>query len=83
MQCILIGEISPVMLNDIGIEWVIIGHSERRNVFGETDNVNIFSGYFITEVYDLAIIYNILVVVNCRKNWIYRRNWIKGNSMCW
>ncbi|XKL67895.1 hypothetical protein PGB90_003386 [Kerria lacca] len=33
------GEISPVMLNDIGIEWVIIGHSERRNVFGETDNL--------------------------------------------
>lgn len=32
------GEISPSMLKDIGCEWVIIGHSERRQVFGETDN---------------------------------------------
>lgn len=31
------GEISPAMLKDNGIEWVILGHSERRNVFGETD----------------------------------------------
>jgi len=25
------------MLNDIGINWVILGHSERRHVFGESD----------------------------------------------
>nr|CAG4635015.1 EOG090X0BSC [Alona affinis] len=31
------GEISPAMIKDIGCEWVILGHSERRNVFGETD----------------------------------------------
>ena len=31
------GEISPAMLVDNGIPWVILGHSERRNVFGETD----------------------------------------------
>jgi len=31
------GEISCGMLNDIGCEWVIIGHSERRQYFGETD----------------------------------------------
>jgi len=31
------GEISPAMIKDIGSEWVILGHSERRNVFGETD----------------------------------------------
>jgi len=31
------GEISPVMLKDIGCEYVIIGHSERRQYFGETD----------------------------------------------
>nr|ABI63547.1 triosephosphate isomerase [Blattella germanica] len=33
------GEISPAMLNDIGINWVILGHSERRNVFGEKDDL--------------------------------------------
>ena len=31
------GEISPVMLRDVGCQWVILGHSERRHVFGETD----------------------------------------------
>ncbi|KAL6432839.1 hypothetical protein ACFW04_006300 [Cataglyphis niger] len=33
------GEISPAMLLDNGIPWVILGHSERRNVFGETDEL--------------------------------------------
>lgn len=31
------GEVSPVMLNALGIEYVIIGHSERREYFAETD----------------------------------------------
>jgi len=31
------GEISPDFLKEIGIEWVIIGHSERRSYFGETN----------------------------------------------
>lgn len=31
------GEISPVMLQEIGLDLVEIGHSERRTVFGETD----------------------------------------------
>ncbi|MHC1726079.1 MAG: triose-phosphate isomerase [Syntrophobacteraceae bacterium] len=33
------GEISPVMLKDIGCEYVIVGHSERRQIFGETDEM--------------------------------------------
>ncbi|MCA9809258.1 MAG: triosephosphate isomerase, partial [Candidatus Dadabacteria bacterium] len=33
------GEISPAMLVDAGCEWVIIGHSERRNVLHETDEM--------------------------------------------
>ena len=31
------GEVSADMLKEIGIEWVILGHSERRQYFGETD----------------------------------------------
>jgi triosephosphate isomerase len=31
------GEISPAMLADLGCRYVILGHSERRTLFGETD----------------------------------------------
>ena len=31
------GEISPTMLNDAGVKYVIIGHSERREYFAETN----------------------------------------------
>ncbi|WP_042353961.1 triose-phosphate isomerase [Bacillus rubiinfantis] len=31
------GEISPKALADLGVEYVIIGHSERREMFNETD----------------------------------------------
>ncbi len=32
------GEVSPGLLADAGCTWVIIGHSERRQHFGETDD---------------------------------------------
>jgi triosephosphate isomerase len=31
------GEVSTLMLEALGCQWVIIGHSERRQMFGETD----------------------------------------------
>uniref|UniRef100_A0AAX7URV5 Triosephosphate isomerase n=1 Tax=Astatotilapia calliptera TaxID=8154 RepID=A0AAX7URV5_ASTCA len=33
------GEISPAMIKDCGVNWVILGHSERRHVFGENDEL--------------------------------------------
>ncbi|MBM7571049.1 triose-phosphate isomerase [Aquibacillus albus] len=32
------GEVSPVMLKDLGVTYVVIGHSERRELFGENDD---------------------------------------------
>lgn len=33
------GEISPLMLEEIGVDYCIIGHSERRQYFNETDEI--------------------------------------------
>ena len=33
------GEVSPEMLRDIGVNTVILGHSERRQYYGETDEI--------------------------------------------
>lgn len=33
------GEVSPKMIKDLGCKYVIIGHSERRKYFGETDQI--------------------------------------------
>ena len=43
------GEVSPLMLMEIGVSYVIIGHSERREYYGETDamvNEKIKSAFF-------------------------------------
>lgn len=33
------GEVSPVMLKELGVSHVVIGHSERRELFAETDEI--------------------------------------------
>lgn len=50
------GEISPAMLKDVGCRYVILGHSERRQYFGETD-------VFINEKLKTALKYSIIPIV--------------------
>lgn len=38
------GEVSPLLLKDLGCKYVIIGHSERRRIFNESDEM-IFEKY--------------------------------------
>lgn len=52
------GEISPVMLRDMGCDYVIIGHSERREIFGETDEV-------INQKVKAALAYEITPILCC------------------
>lgn len=33
------GEVSADILTDLGVQWVILGHSERRTLFGETNEI--------------------------------------------
>jgi triosephosphate isomerase len=33
------GAISPLMLKDVGCSYTIVGHSERRQIFGDTDTI--------------------------------------------
>uniref|UniRef100_A0A1A9WVT9 Triosephosphate isomerase n=1 Tax=Glossina brevipalpis TaxID=37001 RepID=A0A1A9WVT9_9MUSC len=33
------GEVSPVMLKDVGVSWVLLGHSDRRNILHESDEL--------------------------------------------
>jgi triosephosphate isomerase len=61
------GEISPKALSDLGVEYVIIGHSERREMFNETDesvNKKVLS----------AFKYNLTPIVCCGETLEQREN---------
>jgi triosephosphate isomerase len=52
------GEISPVMLKGIGVEYVILGHSERRQYFCESDEL-------INKKLKSAYIYGLTPILCC------------------
>ncbi|RFU67001.1 triose-phosphate isomerase [Peribacillus saganii] len=52
------GEISPAALTDLGVQYVIIGHSERREMFNETDET-------VNKKTAAAFKYNLIPIVCC------------------
>lgn len=52
------GEISADMLKSVGCEYVILGHSERRTIFGETDE-------FINQKVKQALKNNLIPILCC------------------
>ncbi|MDD6770730.1 MAG: triose-phosphate isomerase [Inconstantimicrobium porci] len=52
------GEISPKMLEEIGVDYVVLGHSERRTYFNETDEA-------INKKVKAAFAHNITPIVCC------------------
>jgi len=47
------GEVSGAMLRDVGCSYVIVGHSERRALYGETDDV-VAKKFFAAQAADLT-----------------------------
>jgi triosephosphate isomerase len=55
------GEISPSMLKDIGIKWVLLGHSERRTLFSENDAViKMFYFIYLSSIQMFNLLYQTL-----------------------
>jgi triosephosphate isomerase (TIM) len=61
------GEISPKALEDLGVKYVIIGHSERREMFNETDES-------VNKKTLAAFKYNLTPIVCCGETLEQREN---------
>ncbi len=70
------GEISPAMLKECGAEYVIIGHSERRQLFNETDEM-------VNKKIHKALEHGLIPIICCGETLEQREEgitlqWIKG-----
>lgn len=70
------GEVSPAMLVDIGVTHVIIGHSERRTYFNETDET-------VNKKVKAALAHNLTPIICCGETLQQReqgimQSWIEG-----
>ena len=61
------GEISAKMLTSVGVKYVILGHSERRAIFNETDAL-------LTEKAKSALKHNLQVIFCCGEELDERKN---------
>ncbi|WP_434341852.1 triose-phosphate isomerase [Mycoplasma putrefaciens] len=52
------GEISPLMLKDLNVDYAIVGHSERREMFCETDQM-------INQKVKILLKHNIIPIICC------------------
>ncbi len=68
------GEISPAMLKDLGVDVVILGHSERRAIYGEKDA-------FINRKVKLALSYGFEVIL-CIGETLEEREAGKAEAVC-
>lgn len=65
------GGVSPKMLKGLGVEYVIIGHSERRNHFGETDET-------INKKVKAALSHGLKVILCVGEQWAVRKKGIQA-----
>ena len=63
------GEISPLMLKDAGVKYVIIGHSERREYFAETDET-------VNKKVLKAFEHGLTPIICCGESLTQREQWI-------
>lgn len=65
------GEISPVMLKEMGVQYVVIGHSERRQNFNETDES-------VNKKLKAAFAHDILPIMCCGETLSDRESGVTG-----
>lgn len=61
------GEISPIMIKNVGCRYVILGHSERRQYFHETDD-------FVNEKAKIALKYSLVPIICIGETLAQREN---------
>lgn len=68
------GEVSPIMLKNMGVEYVIIGHSERRQYFNEVDES-------VNKKLKAALEYDIIPIVCVGETLVQREQGIEKETV--